>query len=65
MDVPARFAGAPLRASQKPVSNVSRSVNPSWVFLKGEKSLVAIAGAFLSETAGAGNGLITKTCTDG
>jgi hypothetical protein len=64
MGVPARFAGAPLCASQKPASEsvlelILRGLS------KKRRSLVMLRRAVLSETAGAGNGLIRKACIDG
>ena len=56
MGVPARFAGVPLRASRKPTQRDDVLELIQFGFPKRLKSLAYSWGAFLSETAGAGNG---------
>ena len=60
MGVPARFVGASLRASRKPEKR-DLLFEPILVgFPKRLECLVVFVSAVLSETAGAGNGLIRK-----
>jgi hypothetical protein len=61
MGVPARFVGAPLRASRKPIERDLFLELIPFGLSKGRNSLVEFAGTFLSETAGAGNGLIQSS----
>jgi hypothetical protein len=64
MGAPARFVGALLCASQKPISEAPLRLIP-FGFSRRLKTLVDFRSVFLSETAGAGNGLIEKACIDG
>jgi hypothetical protein len=61
MGVPARFVGAPLHVFQKPQKRDLLLVAIQVGFPKSPWSLVAFVSVFLSETAGAGNGLIRKS----
>jgi hypothetical protein len=57
MGVPARFVGAPLRVFQKPQKRGMLFTAIPVGFPKSQQTLVAFVSVFLSETAGAGNGL--------
>jgi large subunit ribosomal protein L10 len=61
MGVPARFVGAPLRVFQKPQKRDLLLAAIQVGFPKRPWSLVAFVSVLLSETAGAGNGLIRKS----
>jgi hypothetical protein len=61
MGVPARFVGAPLRVFQKPQKRGMLFKAILVGFPKSQRTLVAFVSVFLSETAGAGNGLIRKS----
>jgi hypothetical protein len=61
MGVPARFVGAPLHVFQKPQKRGMLFKAILDGFPKSQRTLVAFVSVFLSETAGAGNGLIRKS----
>jgi hypothetical protein len=61
MGVPARFVGAPLHVFQKPQKRGMLFKAILDGFPKSQQTLVAFVSVFLSETAGAGNGLIRKS----
>jgi hypothetical protein len=61
MGVPARFVGAPLHVFQKPQKRGMLFEAIPVGFPKSQQNLVAFVSVFLSETAGAGNGLIRKS----
>jgi hypothetical protein len=61
MGVPARFVGAPLHVFQKPQKRDLLLAAILVGFPKSLWNLVAFVSVFLSETAGAGNGLIRKS----
>jgi hypothetical protein len=61
MGVPARFVGAPLHVFQKPQKRDLLLAAILVGFPKTLWNLVAFVSVFLSETAGAGNGLIRKS----
>jgi hypothetical protein len=61
MGVPARFVGAPLRVFQKPQKRGMLFKAIQVGFPKSQRTLVAFVSVLLSETAGAGNGLIRKS----
>jgi hypothetical protein len=61
MGVPARFVGAPLHVFQKPQKRDLLLAAIQIGFPKSLWTLVAFVSVLLSETAGAGNGLIRKS----
>ena len=61
MGVPARFVGAPLHVFQKPQKRGMLFKAILDGFPKSQRTLVAFVSVLLSETAGAGNGLIRKS----
>src|SRR5580704_4204515 len=61
MGVPARFVGAPLHVFQKPQKRGMLFEAILDGFPKSQRTLVAFVSVFLSETAGAGNGLNRKS----
>src|SRR5580700_4945983 len=61
MGVPARFVGAPLHVFQKPSKRGMLFKAILDGFPKSQPTLVDFVSVFLSETAGAGNGLNRKS----
>jgi hypothetical protein len=64
MGVPARFVGAPLCAFSNTIQARPLLGFPTRIAQEVEE-LNGLEEAFLSKTAGAGNGLIEKACIDG